>query len=320
MVSPDDLVRLPCTTDLIEEGLSFACRGRAQLGGGTDLRAYEAVRRAAAQTIVELAFRRHLGAEGVPFAAKAAIPFGNPDRYSVVLRGRCCNIRTFLISNRGQAQSIRESPDLLLSAEALVPLDEHVAEGQSPQDAYVFSFVLGGASHPDARTPRQGPCDQWLVHLMPKSWAQPQAWIPLKPMSLKSEGPGSIELQFGGQDGERRHLVRRVRLSPRTRQEIADDFHSLTYLKVDSRPPGRIAIHSPAHSKMLIISPTAWRDIWIDGTDLYLAGWMTREQYGLRARLIPEGTKVFQFERTRKNNLSVPISELKPISRLLAIR
>ena len=45
-------------------------------------------------------------------------------------------------------------------------------------------------------------------------------------------------------------------------------------------------------------------------------GWMTRQEFRTRAKLIPQGRRVFQFDRTKTRNLAVPVSDLKPIAEL----
>ena len=51
--------------------------------------------------------------------------------------------------------------------------------------------------------------------------------------------------------------------------------------------------------------------------DVTLAGWLTRGEFNRRAEPMPEGTRVFQYEKTRTKNLALPIKELKPITELL---
>ena len=51
--------------------------------------------------------------------------------------------------------------------------------------------------------------------------------------------------------------------------------------------------------------------------DIYLGGWITRAQFRQRARIVREGSRVFQYDRTRVKNLAVSISDLRPLSDLL---
>jgi hypothetical protein len=50
--------------------------------------------------------------------------------------------------------------------------------------------------------------------------------------------------------------------------------------------------------------------------DIYLAGWITRQEFRRRASLIPEGSLVFQYRQTRTKNLAVAVSDLRPMNEL----
>jgi len=60
-----------------------------------------------------------------------------------------------------------------------------------------------------------------------------------------------------------------------------------------------------------------WGNIWVYGTNILLAGWLTRAEFNHRADPIHEGARVFQYDKTRTKNLAVPVHDLKPISDLL---
>lgn len=320
VITADDILRLDFTPDLTEAGISRACGSlpnlyiRAGNAGCTQLR------HIVAQVAVELALRRHLVAEGIPFEVKAAVPFTDPSRFDVSVRGHRCEIRTFLIADPKQMPSIQKEPRLLLQASALVPVDRYSAEGQSSEDRYLFAFVLGTGVDSPAHFTRSGQSQgrMHLVHVMPGSWARPRTWIPLGPIVLKSEDPETLEVEIGGQDHDRGSLMCRAVLPSHTRLELEADLHSLTYLHVESRPTGRLGIRSRSRRETQVIDPTEWESIWINGTDIYVAGWITRDQFRQRASLLHAGSRVFQYSRTRTKNLTMPISDLKPLTQLFA--
>src|SRR5574339_1167501 len=88
MISSSDLIHLPYTRDLTEGGIAYAVRSLPytynRMGGSP----YERLRRIVAGVAVELAFRRHLSEQNIPFDVKGATPFTDPDRYDVSLGGR----------------------------------------------------------------------------------------------------------------------------------------------------------------------------------------------------------------------------------------
>ena len=319
MISASDLLRIPYTPDLTEGGIAYASRSLPhtydRMGGSP----FDRLRRIVAGVAVELAFRRYLTQQNVPFDIKGATPFTDPDRYDVSLGRHRCDIKSFLISHRDQITSLRATAELILKAPALVPLDQYSADGHSDDDLYLFAFLTGlvAASPDDLQKVLEANQPSYLIHTMPKSWMRPQPWIPLGPLALKSESGATLGLEIGGQDSGRDFMTRKIELLPRTRLEVDGDFYSLTYVHVESKPKARLGIHSPTRKEIYLIEPIAWSNIWVYGMDIYLAGWITREEFRRRASLIQDGSRVFQYNRTRTKNLAVAVSDLKPMSELL---
>jgi hypothetical protein len=110
-----------------------------------------------------------------------------------------------------------------------------------------------------------------------------------------------------------------VELTPGKRVEIEQDFHVLSHVHTRSAPPGRLGIHSPMQGGPHLVEARDWEDIWIDGQDICVLGWVTRDEFRRRARLIPEGSSVFQFSRTRTRNLAMDVSDLRPLAALLEL-
>src|SRR5512140_1358826 len=102
MISISDLLHLPYTNDLSEGGIAYACRSLACTYDRTGKKPVERLRRVVGGVAVDLAFRRHLAEQGVPFKVLGATPFTHPDRYDVSLGGHRCNLKSFLITRRGQ--------------------------------------------------------------------------------------------------------------------------------------------------------------------------------------------------------------------------
>jgi hypothetical protein len=318
MIAVSDIIRLPYTPDLTEGGIAYACRSLPhtydRMGGSS----IDRLRRIVAGVAVELAFRRYLTQQNIPFDIKGATPFTDPDRYDVSLGGHRCDIKSFLISHRDQITSLRTNLNLLLQAPALVPLDQYSADGHSDDDIYLFAFLTGLiAASPDDMQKASGAGQPiYLIHAMPKTWTRPRTWIPLGPLALKSESDETLILEIGGQDSGREFLTRAVELPPHTRCEVDTDFYSLAYIHAKSKPTARLGIYSLPRKETYMIESVEWGNIWVYGMDIYLTGWITREEFRRRAGLIREGSRVFQYNQTRTKNLGVPISDLKPMSEL----
>ncbi len=318
MITANDIIRLPYTPDLTEGGIAYACRSLPhtydRMGGSP----FDRLRRIVAGVAVELAFRRYLASREIPFDVKGATPFTDPDRYDVSLGGHRCDIKSFLISHRDQISTLRSDPGLVLKAPALVPLDQYAADGHSNDDIYLFAFLTGliAASPVDLQKATSAGQPTYLIHTMPKPWTRPQTWSPLGTLVLKSESDETIRLEIGGQDSGRDFITRSIELPPRTRVEVDGDFYSLAYIRAESRPNGRIGIHSSARKETYLIESITWSNIWLYGLEVYLTGWIAREDFRRRASMIQEGSRVFQYNLTRTKNLAVPVSDLKPLGDL----
>ncbi|GAB4450874.1 MAG: hypothetical protein OHK0041_13290 [Anaerolineales bacterium] len=318
VIQASDFIRLPYTRDLTEGGIAYALHSLPytynRMGGSP----YERLRRIAAGIAVELAFRRYLTEQKIPFDVKGATPFTDPDRYDVSLGGRRCDIKSFFISRRNQIKEMKQNPQVMLNAPALVPSDQNAAEGHSEKDIYIFAFLAGltAASLADLQRAAAKQQPLFLVHLMPKPWRRPLEWRPLGRLVFKSESAEGQVVEVSGQveGGEMRTVS--VELPPRRRVQIADDFFSLTHIQSKSLPEARIGIHSPARKETYLIGAAEWGNIWVYGMEIWLAGWLTRAEFNQRAAPLPEGTRVFQYEKTRTKNLAVPVRELKPMPNL----
>src|SRR6185436_17995372 len=189
MISTSDLIHLPYTRDLTDGGIAYALRSLPytynRMGGSP----YDRLRRTVASVVVELAFRRYLAEQNIPFDVKSALPFTDPNQYDVSLGGRRCDIKSFFISYREQIAEMKRNPQVVLNAPALVPSDQNVSNGNSNHDIYLFAFLAGliAASQADLQKVIFTKQPYYLVHVMPEAWMRPIQWNPLGELVLKSE-------------------------------------------------------------------------------------------------------------------------------------
>jgi hypothetical protein len=318
MISSADLLRLPYTPDLTEGGIAYAIRSLPytydRMGGSS----MDRLRRIVAGVAVELAFRRHLSGQGIPFDVKGATPFTDPDRYDVSLGGHRCDIKSFLITHRGQIERMHREPAVILGAPALVPLDQHAAEGHSETDLYLFVFMSGlvTKSQEDLMKVIDAGQPYYLVHAMPAEWCRPMIWNPLGPLALKSEAEAAVTVEIGGQDKNRDFMMRVVDLPPKRRIVLEDPYYAIAYLRIKTLTAGRVGIHSQVHQETHLISPLEWGNIWVYGKEILFAGYVSREEFRRRASLIATGSRVFQYDRTRTKNLAVSVADLNSLQAL----
>lgn len=317
MITVSDLIHLPCTRDLTEGGIAYALRSLPytydRMGGSP----YERLRRIVAGVAVELAFRRYLSRQDIPFDVKGATPFTDPDRYDVSLGGRRCDIKSYLITYRNQISDMRRSPETMLNAPALVPSDQHARESHTSHDIYLFAFLAGliAASQADLKTVIKNDQPFYLLHAMPDAWCKPQTWSPLG-MLVKSESDTAQVIEINGQDKDREFLTRRVELPAHTRVLIQDEFHSISSIHIQNMPEARIGLHSSVRKETYLILPMDWGNIWVYGMDIWLAGYIERDEFSRRASFIHSGSRVFQYNHTKTKNLAIPISDLRPLKDL----
>lgn len=318
MISPEDFIKLPYTPDLTEGGITYALRSLPhtynRMGGSL----YSRMRRIVGGVAVELAFRRYLGGLDVPFDVKGLTPFTEPDKYDVSLGGHRCDLKTFVTSKRNQITSMRRDPALVLRAPALIPADQFAGENHSDQDLYLFAFLLGLTtnSSEDIQNAVKAGQPIYLVHPLRTEWSRPAVWAPLGKISLKSECSAPLTVEIGGQDGEREFIIQKYTLEPLTRVVVDLPLYSIAYLHIDCIPDARIGLHSTTRGEVYLVQPHDWGNIWIYGMETWLTGYMTREEFRRKASTIFAGSRVFQYSKTQTKNMSVPVSDLRPLTEL----
>lgn len=319
MLSSSDFLHLPYTPDLTEAGVAYALRSLAYSYERDGRSPYGRLRRMVANVAVELAFRRYLTQEHIPFEVKASTPFTDRERFDVVLNGHRCDIKSFLISHREQIQQIRKNPSVLLEAHALVPSDSHAGDGHSYNDNYLFAFMNGlvAASQADLQKALAKNQPHYLIYILPMTWRKPTHWKPLGTLTLKSESAEELIVEINGQD-EAREMKREIlSLSPGILVRSHEAFYSITSVHVRRVPEARIRIQCETLSEALVIAPHDWSNIWVYGMDIFMTGYATYEDMSQRATLLLPNSRTFQYERTHVKNLSLPVSKLKPIHKLV---
>jgi len=318
MITPSDLLRLPYTPDLTEGGIACACRSLASASDHLGASPIDRLRHIVGGMAVELAFRRSLSEQAIPFHVLGTAPFTHPHRYDISLGGHRCQLKSFLITHRQQIDLIRKDPGLVLQAPALVPLDQFGVEGHKPDDLYIFAFLLGvlAVAREDVDKTASSGQPVYLIHPLPSAWAFPPDWLPLEKLALKSECATPLTVELGGQNAQREFVTATLELPPKKRLPVEQCFHSLAYIHAVRRPELRIGLHSPSRGQAYIIPSHAWGNIWVYGVDILLAGWLSHEEYRRKAKVLNAGMHTFQYDRTRVKNLLVPIAELNPLAPL----
>lgn len=318
MIGVSDFLPLPFSPDLTQSGIDYALRSLPytynRMGGSL----FSRLRRIVGGVAVELALRRMLTEREVPFDTRGATPFTEPDRYDVALGGRRCDLKTFIISKRSQIRDLHQRPALALTAPALVPEDQFAAE-QSPKDLYLFAFLLGLTTNSPQEIEQAARAAQplYLVHPLPSAWSHPAIWQPLPGLTLKSEDPAPLSITLGGQNEKGEFITESLNLPPAKAVRANQPFVNLFYVHVDRIPQARVGLFSPRLGAAYVIFPADWGNIWLYGMNIWLLGYISREEFHHSASAIPAGSQVFQYQQTQTKNFAVPVQTLHPLNALL---
>jgi len=120
-------------------------------------------------------------------------------------------------------------------------------------------------------------------------------------------------VEIGGQNADREFITARLELLPKTRLCVEQGFHSLAYIHAARPPEKRIGLHCPRLGEATIIHPHEWGNIQVEGKEILLVGWLSREEYRRKGKVLNPGIHTFQYEHTRLKNLLVPMEELNPL-------
>lgn len=322
MLTKTDLLHLDHTPDLTEAGILSTCHWLASSSQYSGKKSFADLCRKIAGVSVELAIRRLLAERQVPVKNLETEPFLDPPRHQLSLGGHRLHLNSCLLANKARIRSIRKDPAELLHASASIPLEQFVSEAVTGKDLHLFAFLLGltARSKADRQKLEATHEPHFYLAVLPKNWSQPGAWISLNPIVLKSEADQPVTVELGGLNASREFTRSWLLLQPGTRTRVTDDFYSLAYIHLQDHPRARLGLHSPRirqPSKTHIIQPEEWGNVWVYGLELWLAGWLNQEEFRRKALILPAGQGSFHYSNTRPKNVSVPLTELKPLAELL---
>jgi len=318
MIATPDFIKLPYTPDLTDGGIAYAVRSIPHFEERLSGSVYAYLRQIVGSVAVELAFRRYLGEQGIPFEVENPTTFSEPDKFDVFLGGHRCEIHTFITSKRNQIAAMRRDPGLALLAPALISEERFLAANHTDHDLNLFAFLLGliTNSHEDIQKAADAGQNVYLLHPLRSDWARPLTWTPLGHLALKSECASPVEIEIGGQDKSRNPISETLILEPLKRTFALNRYCSLAYIHASSLPEARLGVHSPGKKETYLIQPHEWGNIWIYGMEIWLAGYIARDEFRRKSSTNFTGSRVFQYSKTQTKNLSIPVADLHALDRL----
>lgn len=319
MLTLTDILRLPYDETLTRAGVEYAKKSLHYTYDRMGLKLGARLRKIVAGIIVELAFRRWLEAEGVPYDLLGATAFTEKDKYDLRLGGRRCDLKSFLISRRDSITALHRDPTWLLDCAALVPEDQLLSHSLDDGDLYLFGFLSGLETRQQEDLEKAVAANQPLeLVATPEAdfWLGRDRWRSLGHLALKTDFDEPLEVELGGQGEDRRALTEFITLPPRTRVESQAEFYSLLYLRTASLPAGLVGVHSPSLKETHLISPPHWENIWVYGLNIFIAGWQAKGDFRSHAQRLPAGSRVKQYARTQTTNYALPVQRLRPVQEL----
>ncbi|MBI3160620.1 MAG: hypothetical protein HYZ26_13560 [Chloroflexi bacterium] len=316
-LAAEDFITLKYSQDYTHAGIEYILRWLARPGRGPAAPGYDDLRERVAEKAAELAFRRMLEEQDVPYTLLESNDFQEADTFAVSLGGRRCALCATLVSGRKDITRFHQYPARFLGAPALAPAAAHT--GQSEQDLLVFAFVTGVVARSQASLGRAIQAGQplFLASALPHEWSAPAAWRSLGEVALKSEEADEIEVELYGLDGERRFQTCALILPPRQRVSAPAEFYSLAALRASRLPDARLGIHSPAVSgSPKLLGSLDWHNLWVYGMQVTFVGYQTRGEFKRGAGRLRQGNRALGVPRARQDYLSQRVNALLPLPEL----
>lgn len=319
MITSSDLVTLPYTSDLTRAGILHACQILARAQHKMPANPLSDLRSLVVNTAVDLAFRRYLAEQEVPYQTLDTTPFSQPGHHDVILGRRRCIFLCFLqpITTRSQPSLSRHS--ILLQKQARAPGEYLVAESHFDPEIFIFAFIFY-LSTPIRFDPRLfASLNQpiYLLYPMPTAWARPRRWESLGFLHLEAEAAQAVTLEMGGLGKDRQFLSYAVHLQPRQPLRLHTGLYTLAYLALPTMYNGRIRLYSSAMRRRYLPSSDRWGNLWVQGSEIVLAGYMTRGEFRQRAQPLPQRPPSKQSKPPYPADMAVFVEELYPIQDLL---
>ena len=317
MITSEDIISRPYTPDLTQAGIDHVHHSTHFDFNRT---LTHRLRRIISSVAVELSFRRYLGEQNVPHENLGTSPFTNPGRYDIVIGGRRCEIKNYLVCHKNRIQAINKNSETLLQGDALIPVDEMKTSQLSEHDIYIFSFLTA------LLTPNRHALEQayragqpiHLIHVLPKGWVGIHHWASLGKIALKSNASDPIEIQLRGYGQNKIRQHEKILLHPHLRITIQENFYALHYLNSADLPNDIVGIHSPILKHTHLIEPPQWENIWVYGMKVIFTGYITRGEFRRKGQMITAGNRDSQCPNIQTQHMAIPMLQLHPISDLFA--
>jgi hypothetical protein len=317
MPTPDDIIQLPCSEDLIQAGTAYVTRSLVEPGGRPANPDFDHLRAGVVDKAVELAFRRLVTEEDIPHQLIESVIFSQPDTFDVAFGGRRCVLSGMVICRREEINRVHNDLDSLVKG--MVYLRESRRSGATRDvDLYIFAFLTGLVTRSRQELQKALNASQpvHLIFPMTDDWAAPPQWDSLGTLTLKGDITAPVSMTLTGQDRHRGYLQSNVEVPSRERVQVEQDFNTLNVLQTAMLPDGPVGVHSPRLNETLLVSPYQWGNVWVYGMRIFLVGYISQGDFYRQAESLPPGSRVPGDPSLDEEVSSIPASALKPMEDL----
>ena len=318
MVSESDFITIPYTPDMTQAGIRYACQTFSYADERIGDDHISRLRCTVASKAVQLGFKRYLDKSKIPHDMLGSTPFSDPDNYDIALGGRRCKIENCLITNKKQIHAIHKEPHCLLNAQAIIAMDQISGDDLIDDDILIFAF-LAALITPNRRILEKAfSAGQpiFLINVLPNDWTNPNQWRSLGKLVVESNLKITIRLELGGRNLHHEFQMENLILDPNKQMEVKQNFFTLNYLLTPNFPDETIGISSSVLYETYLVKPIAWKNIWVYGMEITVAGYITCGEFRRNASQLPYSLPGFQSASVQEKNISIPIQDLHPINDL----
>jgi len=317
-ISSEEVIHLPWDESLTLAGVTYVQNTLSRILGVGPWPSASGLRGLVASLASDLALRRWLDGEQVPYTLIGDEPFTRPARPRLVLGGRRLILQTTLVSSRRAIRRLRGDPHHALEASAAILPSTLDAAGLSEGDllAFALSLALETRTLTELEKAMTSGHPAHLLALPPDpSWIRPLRTTDLGVVTVSSPS-GCWDIILQGVLSTHVPWSTRASLDPSTRFQ-SPPLHSLIALHTFQRPPGPLLACSESHPAPWRLQPGEWWNLWLYGIETLLLGWSTvREFRAASSRHTPART-ASDLSRPPRGSLQIAGSDLMPLSSLL---
>lgn len=272
---PDQVARLAWDDSLGLAGVTYVEHNLARLAG-VGRSSCSALRRTVSSIATDLALRRLLDHEGLPYTLLEGEPFTRPSWPRIIIGGRRLHLETRLLSSRRAIRRIRTDPGTLRDIPVSLPRKEIDRDAVSEGDLLAFALLLGLETR-TLTDHRRAVAKGLPIHLLAQppepDWSQPSVGFDLGEVCVTGP-PGPIDLVIQGVLTNQEPWRASVALEASSFYR-SPSLHALTAIHTLTLPEGPIVFTAESRAASWRLHPGGWGNIWVYGMEILVLGWTT---------------------------------------------